>query len=706
MLARPAAEHDGDAGLAWSALIAGSLCLLDHNGRRDSTRRHAPRHGIRDTVAVKAGRPPGEPDAPLNAPLVDGVDLRRRRRPRVRPLRQPDLAGLRVGDRGARGRAGAVRSRPAWPRSSTVLDLVARRRDRRRGAALLPGNARPARLLEQRGLVKVVLVDIDDTEAGRRARSATTSPCCGSSRPPTPRSRWPTSPRCARPRTRRRPRRRRQHVRHPAACSGRSSSAPTSSCTPAPSTSSGHSDALIGLVVTADDDIFRAVDERRRTIGALPGTLEAWLALRGLRTLHLRVERAHGQRRELARGWTSIRPSTGSAIPGSAASSRSRSPAAPTAADLRHARRTQLWVHATSLGGVESSLERRRRWAGEPDDDPREPDPAQRRHRERRGPLADLAARSTTSTVHRRRRSDRTEVPASPFRPTSPLGAMTAAACTGLGASGQRSRSAPAVSRVRVWRREIRLTSISASSLTPDQRGDVLDDRHLDAVCVPRGRGSTRRTYALGDLAGRCGDLVDLHAAGRASRRTCGCATAATSRWRRGRRGRQDPENVYGSAPSATPSRAVSASPRVMTGGGRVVAEAEAGGHADRERDDVLGRATELAADRRRCWCTAGTTGCGSAPAATRRRYSSAQAITDAAGCRDGDLVRQSSGRSARRRGRRRCPATSSITSLIRLAVPSSTPFIRLIRTASGSQQGTGDGAQSAFQGVERGCAA
>ena len=26
---------------------------------------------------------------------------------------------------------------------------------------------------------------------------------------------------------------------------------------------------------------------------------------------------------------------------------------------------TRLWVHATSLGGVESSLERRRRWPGE-----------------------------------------------------------------------------------------------------------------------------------------------------------------------------------------------------------------------------------------------------------------------------------------------------------------------------------------------------
>jgi cystathionine gamma-synthase len=31
---------------------------------------------------------------------------------------------------------------------------------------------------------------------------------------------------------------------------------------------------------------------------------------------------------------------------------------------------TRLWVHTTSLGGVESSLERRRRWAGEHPDVP------------------------------------------------------------------------------------------------------------------------------------------------------------------------------------------------------------------------------------------------------------------------------------------------------------------------------------------------
>ncbi len=35
------------------------------------------------------------------------------------------------------------------------------------------------------------------------------------------------------------------------------------------------------------------------------------------------------------------------------------------AADLL-TRKTRLWVHATSLGGVESTLERRRRWKTEP----------------------------------------------------------------------------------------------------------------------------------------------------------------------------------------------------------------------------------------------------------------------------------------------------------------------------------------------------
>ena len=63
---------------------------------------------------------------------------------------------------------------------------------------------------------------------------------------------------------------------------------------------SGHADAMLGAVVTADDQLYDVLKGRRDLTGAVPGTLEAWLALRGLRTLHLRVDRAESNARELA----------------------------------------------------------------------------------------------------------------------------------------------------------------------------------------------------------------------------------------------------------------------------------------------------------------------------------------------------------------------------------------------------------------------
>ena len=68
---------------------------------------------------------------------------------------------------------------------------------------------------------------------------------------------------------------------------------------------------------------------RRDLGGSIPGTLEAWLALRGLRTLHLRVERAQANARELvapARGAPPRSPR--SATRASGGSSRSCWPAA------------------------------------------------------------------------------------------------------------------------------------------------------------------------------------------------------------------------------------------------------------------------------------------------------------------------------------------------------------------------------------------
>ena len=46
---------------------------------------------------------------------------------------------------------------------------------------------------------------------------------------------------------------------------------------------SGHSDVLMGAVVTRSDELYAVLKGRRDLFGAIPGTVEAWLALRGLR---------------------------------------------------------------------------------------------------------------------------------------------------------------------------------------------------------------------------------------------------------------------------------------------------------------------------------------------------------------------------------------------------------------------------------------
>jgi cystathionine gamma-synthase len=127
----------------------------------------------------------------------------------------------------------------------------------------------------------------------------------------------------------------------------------------------GHSDVLLGAVLTNDDELYGVLKNRRDLIGAVPGTLEAWLALRGLRTLHLRVERAQANAQELVRR-LGAHPAVGEVrYPGFGAIVSIVLAEGAMAADLL-TRKTHLWVHATSLGGVESTFERRRRWKTEP----------------------------------------------------------------------------------------------------------------------------------------------------------------------------------------------------------------------------------------------------------------------------------------------------------------------------------------------------
>ena len=127
----------------------------------------------------------------------------------------------------------------------------------------------------------------------------------------------------------------------------------------------GHSDVLLGAVVTRDDELYGVLKNRRDMVGATPGTLEAWLALRGLRTLHVRLERAQANAQELVRRMEGHPAISEVRYPGFGAIVSVVLAEGAIAADLL-TRKTSLWVHATSLGGVESTFERRRRWKSEP----------------------------------------------------------------------------------------------------------------------------------------------------------------------------------------------------------------------------------------------------------------------------------------------------------------------------------------------------
>jgi cystathionine gamma-synthase len=131
----------------------------------------------------------------------------------------------------------------------------------------------------------------------------------------------------------------------------------------------GHSDVILGALVTAPTESGRGLHDRlsryRLLRGAIAGPMETWLALRGLRTLHLRVERATANARELAARLEGHPSLDRVRYPGFGAIVGIEVRGGAEAAE-RVASATALWTHSTSLGGVESQVERRRRHAGEP----------------------------------------------------------------------------------------------------------------------------------------------------------------------------------------------------------------------------------------------------------------------------------------------------------------------------------------------------
>jgi cystathionine gamma-synthase len=126
---------------------------------------------------------------------------------------------------------------------------------------------------------------------------------------------------------------------------------------------SGHSDVLLGVVSGTDPHLVGRLRATRTYGGAVAGAMETWLALRGLRTLSVRLERAEASTRVLRERLVEHPVVERVRYPGFGTMLSIELADASTADAVVDA--MQLWVPATSLGGVESTLERRRRWPEE-----------------------------------------------------------------------------------------------------------------------------------------------------------------------------------------------------------------------------------------------------------------------------------------------------------------------------------------------------
>ena len=143
----------------------------------------------------------------------------------------------------------------------------------------------------------------------------------------------------------------------------------------------GHSDLLLGVVVTRADDRHAQLIGQRTLSGAVPGVMEAFLALRGLRTLPVRLARQQQSAATLATRLAGHPLVVTVRYPGLDTDPHHERALAQMAgfgamvsfevahADIadRVAANLRLIIGGTSLGGVETSIDRRNRWPGEED---------------------------------------------------------------------------------------------------------------------------------------------------------------------------------------------------------------------------------------------------------------------------------------------------------------------------------------------------
>lgn len=141
----------------------------------------------------------------------------------------------------------------------------------------------------------------------------------------------------------------------------------------------GHSDILLGHVATRDLELRQKIDQWRTLTGAALGPMEAWLALRSIATLPLRLERACQNAQRIAE-FLSTRPEVEQVLypglpthPGHEIARKQMQYFGPVLSFVLHDKaaaenflaKSQLLTDATSFGGITSSAERRARWGGD-----------------------------------------------------------------------------------------------------------------------------------------------------------------------------------------------------------------------------------------------------------------------------------------------------------------------------------------------------
>lgn len=317
-----------------------------------------------DSVIVAAGRPARTPDAPLNTPIVPTSSLHAGGEWEYAREGSLTVHACEEALAAAEGARHAITFASGMAAANAVMDTLEHGTHVIAPTAVYTGVGVRLRELAQRGVISLTQVDASETpEITRLLHDGSPGGLCLWLESPTNPLLEPMDL---------------EHLLAEARSAGALSVVDNTFATPArqqpialgadvvlhsvTKALSGHSDLLMGALITNDAELAERFRIRRVLLGAAPSAFDAFLALRGLRTLGVRVDRSEATARDLVTQLATHPKVTKVRYPGWGSLISIEIDATPEGIDQACAG-FGLWTFATSLGGVESLAERRRRWA-------------------------------------------------------------------------------------------------------------------------------------------------------------------------------------------------------------------------------------------------------------------------------------------------------------------------------------------------------